>query len=89
MVPAMSKGAGPRGNWVLAAMVFAVGMTFIDQTIVSIAIPDIEEDLHRSETGIQWIANAYLLAHSATSARQARLGLTQGGLGVLGSRGAS
>jgi len=25
-------------NWVLAAMIFAVAMTFIDQTIVSIAV---------------------------------------------------
>ena len=29
----------PRSNLVLAAMVFAVAMTFIDQTIVAIAIP--------------------------------------------------
>jgi hypothetical protein len=32
----------PRKNLVLAAMVFAVSMTFIDQTIVAIAIPNIQ-----------------------------------------------
>jgi MFS family permease len=66
------------GNWVLAAMIFAVGMTFIDQTIVSIAIPDIEQDLQLSETGIQWIVNAYLLALSATFALGGRLADTMG-----------
>jgi len=30
-----------RKNLVLAAMVFAVAMTFIDQTIVAIAIPNL------------------------------------------------
>jgi EmrB/QacA subfamily drug resistance transporter len=59
-------------------MVFAVGMTFIDMTIVSIAIPDIQQDLKLSETGIQWMINAYLLALSATFALGGRLGDTLG-----------
>ena len=57
----------PNKNLVLAAMVFAVAMTFIDQTIVAIALPDLENDLSLSATSAQWIINAYLLlafAHS-------------------------
>jgi len=50
---------------VLAAMIFAVAMMFIDQTIVAIAIPDIENDLDLTATGAQWIINGYLLALSA------------------------
>ena len=50
---------------VLAAMVFAVGMTFIDQTIVAIAIPKIQSELSLSPTGSQWVINGYLLALSA------------------------
>ena len=50
---------------VLAAMIFAVSMMFIDQTIVSIAIPDIEKDLDLTATGAQWIVNGYLLSLSA------------------------
>ena len=69
---------GKGGAWVLAAMVFAVGMTFIDQTIVSIAIPDLEQDLDLSETGVQWVVNAYLLALSATFALGGRLADTMG-----------
>ena len=72
------SGRSKSANWVLAAMVFAVGMTFIDMTIVSIAIPDIQQDLKLSETGIQWMINAYLLALSATFALGGRLGDTLG-----------
>lgn len=59
-------------------MVFAVGMTFIDMTIVSIAIPEIQKDLGLSETGVQWIVNGYLLALSATFALGGRIGDTFG-----------
>jgi len=52
-------------NLVLAAMVFAVAMTFIDQTIVAIAIPDIQRELSLTATGSQWVINGYLLALSA------------------------
>src|ERR1700760_840003 len=52
-------------NLVLAAMVFAVAMTFIDQTIVAIAIPKISSELSLSATGAQWVINGYLLSLSA------------------------
>ena len=50
---------------VLVAMIFAVAMLFIDQTIVALAIPDLQHDLHVSSTGAQWIVNGYLLSLSA------------------------
>ena len=46
---------------ILAAMIFAVSMTFIDQTIVSLAIPELQRDLGLSSTGTQsyaWPSNA-------------------------------
>ncbi|HEY1619284.1 MAG TPA: MFS transporter [Streptosporangiaceae bacterium] len=49
----------------LAAMIFAVAMTFIDQTIVSIAVPKIQSELHLTINGVQWVVNAYLLALAA------------------------
>jgi EmrB/QacA subfamily drug resistance transporter len=52
-------------NLVLTAMVFAVSMTFIDQTIVAIAIPKLRSELGLSATGAQWIINGYLLALAA------------------------
>ena len=58
---------------VLAAMIFAVAMTFIDQTIVAIAAPDLQQDLSLSPTGVQWIINGYLLSLSALFAFGGRL----------------
>lgn len=55
-------------------MVFAVAMTFIDQTIVAVSMPDIEADLHISATGAQWIINAYLLTLAALFAFGGKLG---------------
>jgi EmrB/QacA subfamily drug resistance transporter len=46
-------------------MIFAVAMTFIDQTIVSIAVPKIQSELHLSINGVEWVVNAYLLALAA------------------------
>jgi EmrB/QacA subfamily drug resistance transporter len=66
--------AASNKNLVLAAMVFAVAMTFIDQTIVAIAVPDLEGDLSLSQTGAQWIINGYLLSLAALFAFGGRLG---------------
>ena len=49
----------------LAAMVAAVAMMFIDQTIVSLAIPDLQKDLSLTATATQWIVNGYLLSLAA------------------------
>ena len=38
--------SGTNKKLALAAMIFAVSMTFIDQTIVAIAVPDLQKDLH-------------------------------------------
>jgi MFS family permease len=64
----------PNKNLVLAAMVFAVAMTFIDQTIVAIAIPNIEKQLSLSETSSQWVINSYLLSLAALFAFGGKLG---------------
>ena len=63
---------------VLTAMIFAVAMTFIDQTIVSIAAPKIQEDLGLSSSGMQWAINAYLLSLAALFAFGGRLADTVG-----------
>jgi EmrB/QacA subfamily drug resistance transporter len=62
---APAAGAGGRKTLTLAAMIFAVAMTFIDQTIVSIAVPKIQSELHLSINEVQWVVNAYLLALAA------------------------
>ncbi len=74
---AKTSGSGPK-NLVLAAMIFAVSMTFIDQTIVSIAVPEIQKNLHLTSTGVQWAVNAYLLSLAALFALGGRLADTMG-----------
>ena len=54
-------------------MIFAVAMTFIDQTIVSIAAPTIQHALGLTSSGMQWAINAYLLALAALFAFGGRL----------------
>ncbi len=74
-----SPSTGGRSrNLVLAAMIFAVAMTFIDQTIVSIAVPEIQRELSLTSTGVQWVVNAYLLSLAAFFALGGRLSDTLG-----------
>jgi EmrB/QacA subfamily drug resistance transporter len=53
-------------------------MTFIDQTIVSIAVPQIQKQLGLSSTGVQWAVNGYLLSLAAFFAFGGRLADTLG-----------
>jgi EmrB/QacA subfamily drug resistance transporter len=74
MSASTAAGAGaPSKNLTLTAMIFAVAMTFIDQTIVSIAAPTIQHDLGLTASGMQWGINAYLLALAALFAFGGRL----------------
>jgi EmrB/QacA subfamily drug resistance transporter len=75
---ASSAIGGRSRNLILAAMIFAVAMTFIDQTIVSIAVPNIQRELGLTSTGVQWMVNAYLLSLSALFAFGGRLADTMG-----------
>ena len=70
--------AGKSRNLILAAMIFAVSMTFIDQTIVSIAVPKIQSELGLSSTGVQWAVNSYLLTLAGLFAFGGRLADTLG-----------
>jgi EmrB/QacA subfamily drug resistance transporter len=90
-----ATGTGVRSKTlVLTAMIFAVAMTFIDQTIVSIAAPQIQHELGLSASGMQWAINAYLLSLAALFAFGGRLADTVGHrqmvvLGVIIFAGAS
>ena len=79
MTVATADAVGGRSrNLILAAMIFAVAMTFIDQTIVSIAAPEIQKELGLTNTGVQWAINAYLLALAGLFAYGGRLADTVG-----------
>jgi EmrB/QacA subfamily drug resistance transporter len=63
----------------LAAVCAILFLTFLDNTIVSVALADIQSSLSVSVTGLQWIVDGYLLAFAA-------LMLTGGTLGDLVGR---
>jgi len=81
-------------NLALAAMLFAVSMTFIDQTIVAIASPNIQSELDLSRSGVQWVINGYILALAAGFALGGRLADVLGSkrvvlIGIIGFAGSS
>jgi len=57
----------PRQNkaWVLAVAVLGSTMAFVDESVVNVALPRIEADLHTTLASMQWIINAYTLCMSA------------------------
>ena len=88
-----TTGAGSK-YVALTATLFAVAMTFIDQTIVAIASPSIQSHLALSRSGTQWCVNAYLLALAATFALGGRLADVLGQrrmatIGIIGFAAAS
>jgi EmrB/QacA subfamily drug resistance transporter len=63
----------------LAAVCAVLFLTFLDNTIVSVALANIQESLSVSVAGLQWIVDGYMLAFAA-------LMLTGGTLGDLFGR---
>jgi EmrB/QacA subfamily drug resistance transporter len=50
-----------RGRWVLAATILGSSMAFIDGTVVNIALPALQADLHASINAVQWVVESYAL----------------------------
>jgi EmrB/QacA subfamily drug resistance transporter len=63
-----------RKWWICGTMTLALSMILIDQTVVSVALPTIQRDLDFSQTALQWVVNAYLLAIAAFVAVGGRVG---------------
>ncbi len=49
------------GTWVLVATILGSSMAFIDGTVVNVALPVLQTDLHATATGVQWVVEAYSL----------------------------
>jgi EmrB/QacA subfamily drug resistance transporter len=50
-----------RKKLALAATILGSSMAFIDGSVVNVALPSIQSELHASVAAIQWIVDAYLL----------------------------
>src|ERR1700741_1748170 len=54
-----------RKWWTLLASCTAIFMLLLDVTIVNVALPSIERDLHANFTDLQWVIDAYALSLAA------------------------
>lgn len=62
-------------RWIAFAVVLAAGfMDLLDVTIVNVAVPSIQADLHAAYSQIEWIVAAYVLAFAAVLITGGRLG---------------
>ena len=73
-----SPGRLDRRRLVVPAMILAVAMPFIDQTIVAIASPTLQRELALTASQGQWAVNAYMVSLAATFALSGKLADTIG-----------
>jgi EmrB/QacA subfamily drug resistance transporter len=50
-----------RKWWTLAAVTFGLFMIMLDNTVVNVALPSIQDELGISQAGLEWVVNAYAL----------------------------
>src|SRR5262245_11640695 len=63
-----------RRWWILAACCTGLFLLMLDSTVVTLALPAMQEDLGASTAELQWVANAYLLTLGAFVVTSGRLG---------------
>jgi EmrB/QacA subfamily drug resistance transporter len=60
--------------WVLVGTCLGLFILMLDSTVVALALPTIERDLHTSADNVQWVLNGYLLVISVLVVTAGRLG---------------
>src|ERR1700694_745650 len=57
---------GDRRRWLsLVVVCFGQLMSVLDSTIVNVALPAIQRDLHFSQAELTWVVNAYLITYGS------------------------
>jgi EmrB/QacA subfamily drug resistance transporter len=69
----------PRASIALATLMLVLFLTFLDNTVVSVVLADVQSSLHAGVSSLQWVVNGYALTFAA-------LMLTFGTLGDLFGR---
>lgn len=68
------EGAGPDGGHglgtraqaaALATLCIVLFLTFLDNTVVSVALADVQSTLHAGVSSLQWVVNGYALAFAS------------------------
>ena len=76
--PAVGDSPDPRRWLTLVILLLAAFMNLLDVSIVNIAIPSIQRDLHASYADVQWALAGYTLAYALVLITGGRLGDTFG-----------
>jgi EmrB/QacA subfamily drug resistance transporter len=50
-----------QGNFILAATIIGAGMVFVDGTVVTVALPQIQKEFNASVSNLQWLIDIYIL----------------------------
>jgi MFS family permease len=58
-------GGGEHGRWTLVAVCATTFMLLVDITIVNVALPSVQRELHASLAGLQWVVDAYAVSLAA------------------------
>ncbi len=74
----METASSTRRWWTLAAVVFAVFVTTLDNTVVNVALPSIQRQLHLGLSGLAWVVNSYILSFAVLLLTGGRLADTFG-----------
>ena len=57
----MDDASRSARRWTLVATILGSSLTFIDGTVVNVALPSLQADLHATITDVQWVIEAYAL----------------------------
>src|SRR3954468_12700005 len=70
----MTSSESRRHWWVLVGTCMGLFVLMLDSTVVALALPTIERDLHASADNVQWVLNGYLLVLAVLVVTAGRLG---------------
>jgi EmrB/QacA subfamily drug resistance transporter len=59
------EGVSASSRWTLVAVCATTFMLLVDITIVNVALPSVQRELHASLTGLQWVVDAYAVSLAA------------------------
>ena len=70
--------AAPRSSrmrwWALVVVCLAMFMNALDSSIVNVALPDIQKELHFSSSGLTWVVTSFLITFGSFLLMAGRLG---------------
>jgi len=74
-ISSQQSGTSERRRWIaLIVVCLAMLMNALDGSIVNVALPSIQHDLHFSQSSLTWVVDAYLIAFGSFLLLAGRLG---------------